>query len=110
MTASNDTASDVASRTARALELLQAGQFEEAEAMLGALLAANPADGDLLGAGQRAEIEALMTNVGQRCDWGDLDALEAATKALAHGTEHFAAERMNRGIRQALAGRTIDQV
>lgn len=48
MTASNDTASDVASRTARALELLQAGQFEEAEAMLGALLAASPADGDLL--------------------------------------------------------------
>ena len=37
-------------------------------------------------------------------------ALEAATKALADGTEYFAAERMNRGIRQALAGRTLDQV
>ena len=31
----------------------------------------------------------------------DLEALEAATKALAQGTEAFAAERMNRSIRQA---------
>jgi molecular chaperone HscA len=82
----------------------------EAERMLEATRTALAADGDLLGAAQHAEIDALMANVGQRCDWGDVDALEAATKALAHGTEGFAAERMNRGIRQALAGRTIDQV
>ena len=51
-----------------------------------------------------------MTQIGQRCDRGDLVALEAATKALADGTEYFAAERMNRGIRQALAGRLLDQI
>jgi molecular chaperone HscA len=82
----------------------------EAERMLEATRTALAADGDLLEAAERAEIEALMAQIGQRCDRGDVVALEAATKALAHGTEAFAAERMNRGIRQALAGRSIDQV
>ena len=82
----------------------------EAERMLEATRTALAADGDLLSPEQRAEIDTLMSKVGQRCDWGDVDALEAATKALAHGTEGFAAERMNRGSRPALAGRTIDQV
>jgi molecular chaperone HscA len=37
-------------------------------------------------------------------------AIDAATKALGEGTEAFAALRMNRGIRQALTGRSLDQV
>ncbi|HET8868923.1 MAG TPA: Fe-S protein assembly chaperone HscA, partial [Aquabacterium sp.] len=82
----------------------------EAERMLEATRTALAADGDLLSAEQRAEIDRLMAQIGQRCDRGDLEALEAATKALAHGTEAFAAERMNRSIRQALAGRKLDQV
>jgi len=40
----------------------------------------------------------------------DTRAIEAATEALAHGTESFAAERMNRGIRQALTGRRLDEI
>ena len=39
---------DAASATARALALLQSGKLDEAEALLGPLLAANPADGNLL--------------------------------------------------------------
>ena len=35
----------------------------------------------------------------------DAAAVEAAAQALAKGTEAFAAQRMNRGIRQALAGK-----
>jgi molecular chaperone HscA len=31
-------------------------------------------------------------------------------KALAEGTEAFAAERMNHGIRKALAGRAVDTI
>ena len=38
------------------------------------------------------------------------DAINAAVEALAKGTEDFAAARMNRGIRQALAGRSIEDV
>ena len=34
----------------------------------------------------------------------------AATQALAKGTEAFAAQRMNRGIQQALAGRKLEEV
>ena len=41
---------------------------------------------------------------------GDATAIEAAVKALAEGTENFAAARMNQGIRQALAGRRIEDV
>ena len=82
----------------------------EAERLIEATRTALAADGDLLTPEQRAEIDALMAQIGQRCDRGDLVSLEAATKALAHGTEAFAAERMNRGIRQALAGRQIDQI
>jgi molecular chaperone HscA len=38
----------------------------------------------------------------------DAPALEAATQALAKGTEAFAAQRMNRGIRKALAGQNVE--
>jgi molecular chaperone HscA len=37
-------------------------------------------------------------------------AIEAAVKTLADGTEAFAATRMNRSIRQALAGRRVEEV
>ncbi|HEX5355865.1 MAG TPA: Fe-S protein assembly chaperone HscA [Aquabacterium sp.] len=82
----------------------------EAERMLEATRTALAADGDLLSAEERVRIDGLMAQIGQRCDRGDIVALEAAIKALADGTEAFAAERMNRSIRQALAGRKLDQV
>jgi molecular chaperone HscA len=37
-------------------------------------------------------------------------AINAATEALAKGTEAFAAARMNRGIQRALAGRKVEEV
>jgi molecular chaperone HscA len=40
----------------------------------------------------------------------DAKFVEAATLALAKGTEQFAAQRMNRGIAKALSGKTVDQV
>jgi molecular chaperone HscA len=82
----------------------------DAERMLEATRSALAADGDLLSPAQRTEIDALMAQIGQRCDRGDVDALESSTKALAQATEGFAAERMNRSIRQALAGRQLDQI
>ena len=82
----------------------------DAERMLEATRSALAADGDLLSVEQRVESDALMTQIGQRCDRGDVDALESSTKALANATEGFAAERMNRSIRQALAGRQLDQI
>jgi molecular chaperone HscA len=80
----------------------------DAERMLMATRTALDADGQLLAAPQREHIETLMDRLKESIDAG-LDAahLEAATKALADGTEAFAAERMNHSIQQALAGKNV---
>ncbi len=82
----------------------------ETERMVLATRAALAADGDLLADGERAGIEVLMRAAEQQALGEDAAAIDAAVKALADGTEAFAAERMNRGIRQALAGRRIEEV
>ncbi|WP_428418173.1 Fe-S protein assembly chaperone HscA [Methylibium sp.] len=82
----------------------------ETERMVLATRAAMAADGDLLGESERADIEALMRAAEQQALGDDAAAIDAAVKALADGTEAFAAERMNRGIRQALAGRRVEEV
>ncbi|WP_295850744.1 Fe-S protein assembly chaperone HscA [uncultured Xylophilus sp.] len=80
----------------------------DAERMLMATRSALAADGDLLDADARSGIEALVSALERaHADSTDAPTLVAATKALADGTEAFAAERMNRGIRQALAGRNV---
>jgi molecular chaperone HscA len=82
----------------------------ETERMVLATRAAIAADGDLLAESERADIEALMQAAEQQALGDDAAAIDAAVKALADGTEAFAAERMNRGIRQALAGRRVEEV
>ena len=82
----------------------------EAERLLLATRSALAADGDLLEAEPRAQVDALLLALEQVRRGDDTAAIEAATQALVDGTEAFAAMRMNRGIRQALAGRTLDEV
>lgn len=82
----------------------------EAERLLLATRAALAADGDLLDAAQRAAIEAQLAAVQQAREGSDHHAIDAAVEALALATEGFAAERMNRGIRQALAGKRVEDV
>ena len=92
---------------ARALRQAQV----EAERLVLGTRSALDADGDVLNAGERAAIDALIADV-QRIAASSTDhrAIDAAVEALAQGTEAFAAERMNRGIRRALAGRSVDAV
>ncbi|MDP2066403.1 MAG: Fe-S protein assembly chaperone HscA [Burkholderiaceae bacterium] len=81
----------------------------DAERMLMATQSALDADGALLSAAERAEINALMATL--RATIGashDAATIEAATTALAKGTEAFAAERMNHSIQQALSGRNVE--
>jgi len=66
------------------------------------------ADGDLLTADERRTIDDLMAAALQSKTLDHAAAIEAATDALAKGTEAFAAQRMNRGIQQALAGQHIE--
>jgi molecular chaperone HscA len=82
----------------------------EAERMLLATRAALAADGDLLAPGERESIETLLVALQRVREGTDHHAIDAAVEALAKGTEAFAAERMNRSIRVALAGRRVDQI
>jgi len=68
------------------------------------------ADGDLLSAEERAQIETLLAQLAATAAGTDADTIEASLKALALGTEAFAAERMNRGIRAAFTGRSVDDI
>ncbi|MBS0441859.1 MAG: Fe-S protein assembly chaperone HscA [Proteobacteria bacterium] len=82
----------------------------EAERLLLATRAALAADGDLLDAEQRAAIDAELEAVQQAREGNDHHHIDAAVEALAKATEAFAAARMNRGIRQALAGKRVEDV
>jgi molecular chaperone HscA len=95
--------SDMAARALREARV-------EAERMVLATRSAIAADGDLLSDTERAEIDVLVQATLQTAEGSDHHAIEAAVKALANGTEGFAAARMNRGIRSALAGRSVEEV
>ncbi len=82
----------------------------DADRLVLATSSALAVDGGLLSEAQRIEIEALIqaTIAGKVSE--SAAQVEAATEALAKGTEAFAAERMNAGIQRALTGKTIDNV
>jgi molecular chaperone HscA len=82
----------------------------EAQRMMLATQSALDADGDLLSAEERSAIDALMSQVQRIAQATDHAAIDAAVESLAKGTEAFAASRMNRGIRAALAGRKVEEV
>jgi molecular chaperone HscA len=94
---------DMAARSLREAQV-------EAERMVLATRSALRADGHLLQAEPRAAIDTLVLALEQARGGDDTAAIEAATEALAKGTEHFAALRMNHGIRQALSGRRLDEI
>ena len=82
----------------------------DADRMVLAVKTALSADADLLSPNERAQIDSLIVGLIDARENGDAATIEAATQELAKGTEAFAAERMNRGIQQALAGKNIESV
>jgi molecular chaperone HscA len=82
----------------------------EAERMVLATGAALAVDGGLLSPQERTQVDALIEAARLAAKAEDASAIEAAVEALAGGTEAFAAMRMNQGIRQALAGRRVEDV
>ena len=94
---------DMASRSLREAQV-------DAERMVLATRSALAADAALLTAAEQAELQALVAATEAIARGADAGATQAAVKALADGTEAFAAARMNQGIRQALAGRRIEDV
>jgi molecular chaperone HscA len=82
----------------------------DAERMIAATRSALSVDADLLVPAERQAIDALMDQLALSLSSTEAAVIEAATDALAKGTEAFAAMRMNRGIQQALAGKKLEEV
>jgi molecular chaperone HscA len=91
----------------------------EAERILLATQSALDGDGDLLMLDERTEIDGQMMTVRDALAKSHDESLDAgarqadlhnAVQALAHGTEEFAARRMDKSVRSALAGKKLDQV
>nr|WP_311528164.1 Fe-S protein assembly chaperone HscA [uncultured Ralstonia sp.] len=82
----------------------------EGERLLEALTQALAADGDLLSADERSVIDTEMGKLRTTMQGEDHRAIKDAVDALSHGTDEFAARRMDRGIRRALAGKRIEEL
>jgi molecular chaperone HscA len=83
----------------------------DAQRMLLATQSALDADGDLLAPEEREHIGFLMEQLRHVAAAShDAGAIEAATQALAKGTEAFAAERMNHSIQKALSGKNVEAI
>lgn len=87
----------------------------EAERILLATQSALDEDGGLLDDAERATVDGLMNKVRDaiaQSQSGAIDhqALKLAIEALADGTEDFASRRMDRSVRTALKGKSLDQV
>lgn len=68
------------------------------------------ADGELLDAAQRADIDAKLAVLRAALEGDDVQRIDEAAKALSAATDEFAARRMDRSIRGALAGRKLDEI
>ena len=82
----------------------------DGDRMILATQSALQADGDVLSTEQREVIDTLMTRLRSSIDGDEAAAIDNATQALAKGTEAFAAERMNRSIQRALAGKNVQSL
>ena len=67
-------------------------------------------DADLLSAEERALIDAGIARLEAASKTEDAEAIKAAIAELTKDTGEFAARRMDRSIREALSGRSVDSV
>ncbi len=81
----------------------------EAERIVLATQSALDADAGLLSDAERVTIISLIDAVRQQAKSDDHEAIKAAIEALAHGTEEFAARRMDRSVRTALTGKKLNE-
>jgi molecular chaperone HscA len=85
-------------------------QQVDAERLIEATKAALASDGDLLESDERTTIEELLSALSDSARGDDHSAIKSSIDALAQATDDFAARRMDRSIRAALAGRRVDEL
>lgn len=85
-------------------------QQVDARQLVESVQAALAADGDLLDADERKRVDDCLSAAAGAQELLDVDAVKAAVEALSAATDEFAARRMDRSIRAALAGRKLDEI
>ena len=100
----------MANASADAAERARAEARVEAQSLLDAVAAALDLDGDLLTTEQTAQIRAQMDALAALLPNADAAAIRAAVQTLSHGTDDFAARRMNRNIQRALQGVSVESL
>ena len=80
----------------------------DAERLVDALTMALEADGSLLTEDERDGLESAMDKMRAVVAGGQTEAIRLETKALSEASDEFAARRMNREIRRALQGQSVD--
>ena len=85
-------------------------QQVDARQLVTSVQAALAVDGDLLNAEERAAVDAALRNCEAAQDAQNETTVRNATQALSDVTEDFAARRMDRSIRNALAGRKLNEI
>jgi len=110
----DDVAQMLAAGMANAGSDAQARALREQQVELGQLAesvrAALSADADLLSAEEQGAIDRCLARADQALAGQDIDALRQAAHELSQATDSFAARRMDRSIRAALSGKTLDEL
>lgn len=89
---------------------LLAEQRVEARRVIEAVLAALDHDQDLLDAEELSAVKNALISLEQRQQGTDMLAIKQGIKDLDQATQEFAARRMDKSIRQALAGKSVDNL
>ncbi len=95
--------SDVCARALREAQV-------EAQRLLEATATALRMDGELLDGDERGVIDTLVAGLRAVVSLEDSGHIVKAAKALAAGTDEFAARRMDKNIKRALTGRRLDEL
>lgn len=85
-------------------------QQVELQQLLESISAALASDSDLLSAAEQDDISSRLAVAAQVVLGSDVDEVRKTAKALSAATDSFAARRMDRSIRAALSGRTVDEI
>jgi molecular chaperone HscA len=85
-------------------------QQVDAKQLIESVLAALAADSDLLSAAEQTRISQQLHMTSEAASGDDVDAIRTAVKALSSVTDDFAARRMDRSIRAALTGRSLEDL
>ncbi len=82
----------------------------EAQRLIEATQSALLDSGDLLSAGERAQVDAALAKMQAVIIGDDRRMIDEAMRGLSAATNEFAARRMNQSVQRALAGRNVDQI